>query len=260
VKRPIAAALLAAACLSACSGNTKAPVSSRGGGSAAPSTATPDPGGVAGPQVTPTYLKWDMSQPFKILVDCARPSNIPPLHYFLQHTGLTTTDPQQGSRAAAIVTVTATGPARWNTPDGRAPSQAYVDYLQHPTPAPDGSWPVQPNIVTPYTLRVNRVLRGAAPATVVGYLNGGTVAQHAIVWGCTTTAEQVEHGPPAVGRTYLVMFGPELTADGLGARPIVQPMIGDISPYDPATDLVTGGAGQVKLGDALKGLPPGSGS
>ncbi|HXA28462.1 MAG TPA: hypothetical protein VN193_06910 [Candidatus Angelobacter sp.] len=254
----LSAAFPALALLCACSGTTTAPVSNRGGGSAAPSTATPVPGGITGPDITPAYEHWDMSKPFHILVDCAPMSNPPSLREMLLHTGLTSADPEQSARAAAIVRVAGAGAPRWNTPDGSPPSQAFIDALHHPTRAPDGSWPVQPNIVTGYRLDVLRVVRGAAPSSgFAGYLNGGTVGQHVIQWGCLTTAEHVEKAPPAAGHTYLVLFGPELGTQRMGAQPLAQPMMSDMLPYDPATDTVVDAAGRIRLADALRGLPPG---
>jgi hypothetical protein len=206
--------------------------------------------------VTPSYLHFDMSKPVgPITVECTPMTNPPPLRYWLLHTGLTDSDPEQSGRVAAVVTLTGIGAGRWNTPDGTRPSQAYIDALQHPTPAPDGSWPDQPTIVTPVTFQVSRVVRGSLPAsTVVGYHDGGQAGQDRI-GGCETTADYI--APPKVGGTYLVLFSRELTTPGVGAKPIVQPMIGDMYPYDPATDLVRQARGSTKLADALKGLPPG---
>ena len=245
--------------LCACSNGVAVGVASNGGGSAAPATATPVPGGrPSGPSGPPRYDHWDMSKPIRISVACDGMLSSEPLQYFLLHTGLTTSDPEQTDRAAAVVKVIAVG-ARWNTTDGLRPTQAYIDALQHPTAAPDGTWPVTPNIVTSYTFRIVRTVRGALPgSTVVGYRNGGVVGQDGIAWsGCETTAERSEHAAPVIGHTYLVLFGPELTTLGLGAKPIQQPMIDDLIQYNPATDVLTDVTGPIKLADATKGLAPG---
>jgi hypothetical protein len=244
----------------ACSNSGAVSVAGKGGGSAASGLATSVPGGMpSGPSGPPRYDRWDMSQPIQTRVECDPASNLPPLRYFLQHTGVTTDDPQQTDRAAAIVKVIAVGPNRWNTADGRRPTQAYIDALQHPTPAPDGTWPVTPNIVRSYTLQLIRAVRGTVSgSTVVGFLNGGSVGKDSIIWsGCQTAAERIEHAAPAVGHSYLVLYGPELTSPGLGAKPVQQPMIDDLIPYDPATDVLTDVTGPIKLADATKGLPPG---
>jgi hypothetical protein len=155
------------------------------------------------------------------------------------------------------VRVLAVGQGRWNTIDGNPPSQASVDGLQHPTQATDGNWPVQPTIVTPYTLQVTKPVRGSVPApSVVGYHDGGQAGRDSI-GGCETTADRLENGPPTVGRTYLVLFSRELSVDGLGARPVQQPMIADMYPYDPSGDVVTTAEGTTTLAEALRGLPPG---
>jgi hypothetical protein len=259
MRLPARCAALLGLLLCACSNSGAVSVASKGGGSAAPATATPVPGGQPGPRVTPRYDHWDMSQPIQIRVECDTASNLPPLRYFLRHTGVTASDPQQTDRAAAIVTVISVGTPRWNTADGQRPTQAYIDALQHPTPSPDGTWPVTPNIVRSYTLQLIRAVRGIlSGSTVVGYLNGGSVGKDSIVWsGCQTAAERIEHAPPAVGHTYLVLYGPELTSAGLGAKPVQQPMIDDLIPYEPATDVLTDVTGPIKLADATKGLPAG---
>lgn len=248
------AVLLLGLPLCACS-NGQAAIVSGGGGGAAPVRPTSAATGIQGPLTTPTYLHFDMSKPVRVTVDCTPMAKPPPLHYVLLHTGLTDSDPQQEGRVAAIVTLTGIGPGRWNTPDGTRPSQAYIDALQHPTQAPDGTWPDQPTIATPATFQVNRVLRGSLPAsTVVAYHDGGQAGQDTI-GGCDTTADHF--GPPKLGATYLVLFSRELTTQGTGSRPVVQPLIGDMYLYDPVTDLVRESRVSTKLADALKGLPPG---
>ena len=239
----------------ACAGGDAVAVSSKGGGSAAPvpTSAT----SAAGQRITgtPGYMRRDMSKPIHEFDQCDPARDT--VHDFLLHTGLTTSDPDQDDRAAAIVRLTAAGPARWNTPDGRRPTQALIDALQHPTQV-NGQWPVEPSIDTPYTMEVLRVLRGAIPGvTVTAYVRGGTVGQDSIR-GCQTAAAAFEHPPgPTIGHTYLVFFGRELTINGLGAAPVVQPEVGALDPYDPATGIVQDFSDRARLSDAMLGLPPG---
>jgi hypothetical protein len=196
-----------------------------------------------------------MSRPVRFIEDCVPSSET--LDYSLRHTGLTTTDPDQGDRAFALVRVTGIGTSRWNTADGQRPTQAYIDSLQHPTQV-NGQWPVTPSIYTPYTLQVVRVLRGSIPgAAITGFLEGGNLGGDSIQ-GCQPAAGHYENAmTPLVGHIYMLSFWRELTEEGLGAKPLEQPVIDQVYAYDPATDIVQTFVGPTKLSDAMKGLPPG---
>lgn len=210
--------------------------------------ATPQPTQhfVPGPvDVTPGYDHWNMSQPLQPEFQCdfARGTTL--------HDEL-----QRATGAVAVASITGTGPARWNTPNGERPSQPYIDSLQHPVKV-NGRWPVQPGTYTPFALTVQRPLRGnlTAGTSITVYFQGGSVpyVDAAGKQQRDNVAMCVNVRAPAVGQTYLVWLGADLTT---GATDVVrQPMLGEADPYDPATDIVRGLDGPEKLGPALQGLP-----
>ena len=207
--------------------------------------ATPTASSQPGPQdVTPGYIHWDMSVPVHMVGSCDFPRST------LRQT-------LQGATSAAIVTVTGSGLARWNTLDGRRPTQAAVDALQHPIRV-DGVWPVQPSIYTPYTMTVERPLRGklSANASTSVFVESGMVAY--VDAAGKPQRDEVDYacarfGPAAIGKTFLIVLGWDLTTHRTDW--VQQPVLGLSLPYDPATDIVRGLDGPEKLGTALQGLP-----
>ncbi len=236
-------AVVAGALLCGCAGATAAPQPIPGGSAASPSPTHTAFAGELGPTATPVYVHWDMARPVHMRVVCDDVDGPPmTLHDALvrerQSESFT-----HGDLSVALVRSTGAGPAQWNTADAERPSQAYVDSLRHPTPAPDGSWPIQPSIVTPYAFQVLRSVEGPQLAPrATGWLDGGQVAQDQVI-GCRT--------PPETGQSYLGFFRTDLIAEG----PANQPVIEQMYPYDPSTDMVQWKYGPTKLADALAGLP-----
>jgi len=167
------------------------------------------------------------------------------LHDYLSHMGLTTADPDQVGRAAALVQVTSVGAARWNTSDGHRWTQAEADSAAIASPS------VEAYIYTPYTVTVVQPLRGglAAGSTIVGFLRGGTVGQDKINLSCSVAQ-------PTVGGEYVVFFGSELTTAAMGAAPLSQPVITTFLRYDASSDIVQTPSGPLNLTQQLQGLSP----
>lgn len=199
---------------------------------------------VPGPvDATPGYIHWNMSQPVHPEFDCDFASGHITLHDALQ----------RATGVVAIATIASTGPARWNTPNGKRPTQAYIDALQHPVKV-NGRWPVDPGTYTPYTMTVQRPLHGnlAAGTTLTAYFKGGAVPyvdaagkiQQDAISGCWR-----QPGQAAVGHAFLVWLDADLTTGAAGV--VHEPVLGEADPYDPATDIVRLDYGPAKLADAL---------
>ena len=208
-------------------------------------TAPPTPHHLSGPipDVTPGYSHWDMSQPVKPPeLPCDFASGHLSLHDALQRS----------TGTAAIATITGTGPARWNTADGKRPTQAYIDALQHPVKV-NGRWPVGPGTYTPYTMTVQRPLHGnlGASTTLTAFYKGGAVPY--VDAAGKPQQDNVAVCPlgraPVIGQTYLVWLDADLTTGATDA--VRQPMLTVADPYNPATDIVQLPYGPLKLADAL---------
>ena len=177
--------------------------------------------------------------------ECSYPSTYD-LHDYLSHMALTTSDPDQAGRAAAVVQVTSVGTARWNTSDAHRWTQAEADSAAMASPS------VAAYIFTPYTLTIVKPLRGglSAGSAIVGFRRGGTVGQDKIDLNC--------FAQPTVGSEYVAFFGSELTTAQMGATPIQRPVITSFLPYDGSSDTVrTPIGGSLNLTQQLQGLPPG---
>jgi hypothetical protein len=95
--------------------------------------------------------------------------------------------------------VSATGPAIFNTRDGRQPPQ--------PSDLPENIWSGTTTLLTPVTLDVEEALKGdAAPGTLQVYLEGGEVG--CIVQSFDSTPEV------ATGARYVVTLVPGIDEDG----------------------------------------------
>lgn len=197
------------------------------------------------PAAQPGSAGLDFNQPIASTGECSY-ARVYALHDYLSHMALTTSDPDQVGRAAAVVQVTAIGAARWNTPDGHRWTQAEADAATAANP------PVEPSIYTPYTVKVLQSLRGglSAGTTIVGFVRGGTVGQDRIDLSCSVSQ-------PVVGGQYVAFFGSELTTGQMGAAPLQQPVITTFLGYGPNTDVVQTPSGPLNLTQQLQGLPPG---
>lgn len=197
------------------------------------------------PVAGPAGSQLKFNQPIAYTGECSYPHTYA-LHDYLSHMALTTADPDQVGRAAAVVQVTSVGAARWNTSDGHRWTQAEADTAAASSPS------VEAYIYTPYTVSVVHPLRGglAAGSTIVGFLRGGTVGQDKINLSCSVAQ-------PSVGGEYVVFFGSELTTAAMGATPLSQPVITTFLRYDASADVVQTPSGPLNLTQQLQGLSPG---
>jgi len=241
----LVAGMAAVLLLSAC-GGIRSPQQATGVHGAGDTAPSPAPSVAADrPVAGAAGSGFNFGQAIAFTGECSYPQTYA-LHDYLSHMGLTTADPDQVGRAAAVVRVTSVGAARWNTSDGHRWTQAEADGAAAASPS------VEAYIYTPYTVTVVQPLRGglAAGSTVVGFLRGGTVGRDKINLSCSAAQ-------PTVGGEYVVFFGSELTTAAMGAAPLSQPVITTFLRYDAGADTVQTPSGPLNLTQQLQGLSPG---
>jgi hypothetical protein len=129
------------------------------------------------------------------------------------------------ARAAVLVRVLGVGAPRWNTQDGRLPSQAQADAMTD-------RLGLQPDIFRPIALDVLHVYAGAAVAgPLTAFAETGKIGEYennSCAFGSSTTL-QIRDGPDvvSVGGTYVAFLGHELTTGSSGG-PLAQPVIQDV--------------------------------
>ena len=126
-------------------------------------------------------------------------------------------------RAAAQVRILAVGGPRWNTFDGRRPSQYQSDSIIT-------RWNVAPGIYRPVRLEVLKVYAGSVPlGRLTAFANTGTIGEDqesSCAFGSPTTL-QIRDGPAVakIGNRYVAFLGAELVPGSGGFH---QPTIADL--------------------------------
>lgn len=140
-------------------------------------------------------------------------------------------------RAVALVTIDGQGDTRWNTPTGQRLTQAQ-EVAEEAT-----SQRYTPFLMTGWSMHVvpGHVFRGNVPGSIVAYSVGGRLGQDSMRetgTGCLLTK-------PQPGHSYLVAFGEEI--DRQARSSLLRPVIAQLLPYNPATNVVTTPGGDLPL-------------